>query len=199
MIPSISDTYNYIKNQSKGKEEFTPFVELGEIAIPPTFLDEVVKKRPYKIKTKTTNPSEVWEGGVLWHIYNTTHRNSDWFDIDFGELNQRITTLTQQFLPDFEICHASVFVLYPGGYIIPHIDRVGNPNELYLPFNWPEGTFMAWKDYGEIYPKCNSLYAFDTSKEHAIVNMSEETRYVYILGPKDHESFKSLFTQDNIS
>jgi hypothetical protein len=197
MIPSILDTYKYITTQSGCKDATAPIIDLGKIDIDTNFLDEVVKTKPFSLKRNATNITKLWQQAVAWSCYTTVKRDIIWVDDQFTDLNEKIVNTVRTKIPNFEICFAGIFVLYPGGYIAPHIDRPEVPNELYLPFNWPEGMHMGWKDYGkaEIIP--NTLYAFDTSKEHAIVNLSDDIRYAYIIGPKDTEGFKSIFTQDN--
>lgn len=195
---TISDVYNYITNQNECEETFRPIVEIGQIDVPANFL-EIIKTKTFEEKYMFGQPGKVWEGATYWYVYTSKPRHCDWVDPDFANINEQIIAQARKYIPDFDIVSACVFSLEPGGFIVPHIDRPGNPNELYMPFNWPEGVNMAWKNYGEIHPTCNTVYAFDTSKEHAIVNRSNETRYVYIISPLDTESVKPIFTLDSIS
>ena len=196
---TITDVYDYITNQKECEESFIPIVELGQIDVPKNFIDDIISKKNFEEKFLHGQPGKSWEGANEWLIYVTTPRNADWFDPDFININDQITKKAREFDPGFELAAASIFSLAPGGYIVPHIDRPGNPNELYMPFNWPIGVHMAWRDYGEIHPSCNTVYAYDTSKEHAIVNMSNQIRYVYILHPKDNKPWMDIFTSNNIS
>jgi hypothetical protein len=196
---TIADVYNYITTQQESEVSFRPIVEIGQINVPENFLEDVVKKKSFEEKYTFGQPGKAWEGANKWYVYTSKTRDNVWIDSDFSALNSQIIQQARKFVSEFDILSSCVFSLEPGGYIIPHIDRPGNPNELYMPFNWPDGVHMAWKSYGEIHPICHTLYAFDTHKEHAIVNMSNEIRYVYIVCPADTEALKSVFTLDNIS
>jgi hypothetical protein len=196
---TITDVYDYIINQPKGEALFNPVVEIGQIDVPNNFLEEIIKNKQFEGKYMFGQPGKMWKGATEWYFYITKPRHTDCMDPDFSDINAQIIQQARKFIPDFDIASSSVFSLEPGGYIIPHIDRPGNPNELYMAFNWPEGVHLAWKSYGEIHPVCHTVYAFDTHKEHAIVNMSDEVRYVYIVSPVDTESLKPIFTSNNTS
>jgi hypothetical protein len=72
--------------------------------------------------------------------------------------------------------------LQPGGIIVPHVDRYFKGiNESMIILNFPTGCYFCMDDFGYVPASGGDMYIFDSSIAHAVINLSNETRYSLII------------------